>query len=202
MTETETCVRHIERMGERNYRFELWDGEQKGQAKAFFCYGNALELVGTLDAILDKPEDSVVVISYDGYDLLKLDHPSGPDDYEIMDGARSLVKRERHAIENTILSGTSYWNRDTQELIFYQEYYDERERNGCDKPMFTHGYACWDDERGIIPAPDDGYDYMIAREEASLRVVTEKGWLSQLHPKTYECGPKLLRSYYQVLWHL
>jgi hypothetical protein len=178
----------INNLGENYYLFNVWDDKQEGESESFYMYGNAFELIGMLDSIIETVERCVIIIEHEGVELLRLDHPTGPDDYEVLDSAK------RHAIEGLIKDGTSYWNKDTHEIIFYQKHYDDQDYNWNDEPTFTIGRACWDEEWGLIAGPTL-FDDEIARKDASLRIVTEDGWLSKLNPETYESGPKVLEDY-------
>lgn len=77
----------INNLGEQYYLFNVWDDKQEGEPESFYVYGNAFELIGMLDSIIETVERCVVVIEYEGVELLRLDHPTGPDDYEVLESA-------------------------------------------------------------------------------------------------------------------
>lgn len=83
----------INNLGENYYLFKVWDDKQEGEPESFYVYGNTFELIGMLDSIIERDcanttlERCVVVIEHEGVELLRLDHPTGPDDYEVLDSA-------------------------------------------------------------------------------------------------------------------
>lgn len=84
-------------------------------------------------------------------------------------------------VARDIRDGASYWNPMTGEEIYYDKDYDEPPatlERGCSKYTFCISQLGGDEgmtfeERLAMGWVDDDID----REEAALRIVTEKGWV-------------------------